>query len=114
MGAARRMDDLAAHFKAIENDLAALTAQLGGQPRMDPQVVAERLGLTPGESRVAVALAEGCTVRDAAEAMGRKVTTVRWYLNRIYRKLDISTQAQLIRLVLLLPHLTASASRQAP
>ena len=48
------------------------------QLHIDPRFVAERLGLTNGESRVAVALAEGNTVLDIAEETGRKISTVRW------------------------------------
>lgn len=102
-GVAMRFDDFGARLAAIENGLAAIKGRLPDQPRIDPQVVAERLGLTPTEGRVAVALAEGGKVDDIAEAMGKKVVTVRWFLGQINRKLDISTQAQLVRLVLLVP-----------
>ena len=40
------------------------------QHRIDPDLVAGTLGLTPMESRVAVGLAEGKSVRDMAEAIG--------------------------------------------
>ena len=72
--------------------------------RIDPKFVAKTLKLTPKESLVAVALAEGSTVNDIAVAMDRKVTTVRWHVKEIHRKLNISRQAQLVSLVLLLPH----------
>ena len=69
-------------------------------PRIDSDRVAETLGLTRGESRVAVALAEGRTVRDIATATHRAESSVRWLVKRIHAKLDISRQADLVRMVL--------------
>lgn len=67
---------------------------------IDPVVVARTLGLTPAESRVAVRLAEGQTVRDIAAATGRKEGSIRWHLKRIYDKRGLSGQVDLVRLVL--------------
>ena len=52
------------------------------------------------ESRVAVMLAEGMTVREITAATGRKETTIRWHVRRIFRKQGITRQAELVRLVL--------------
>ena len=68
--------------------------------RIDPDLVAGTLGLTPMESRVAVWLAEGRSVRDMAEATGRTEGSIYWHLKQIYRKQPISRQADLVRLVL--------------
>ena len=103
-GLAMRFDDLTARLDAIENNLAAIKARLPGRLPIDPHFVAECLGLTPKEGRIAAALAEGRTVRDIAETRGREVSTIRWHLREINRKLKISRQADLVRLVLLLPH----------
>ena len=70
------------------------------QHRIDPDLVAGTLGLTPMESRVAVGLAEGKSVRDMAEAMGRTPGSIYWHLKQIYQKQPISRQADLVRLVL--------------
>ena len=78
-------------------------ARQPSQPRIDPEFVAERLGLSPAQSRVAIALSAGKTVSGIAKETGRTSNTVRWLLRQINRKLDISTQTQLVRLVLLLP-----------
>ena len=104
-----RIDALDSRLAGIEHDLAGIRSLLGERLPIDPQFVAARLGLTPAQSRVAVALAEGKTVRDIAKttAMGTK-STVRWHLRQINRRLNISTQAQLVRLVLLLPHATTA------
>ena len=70
------------------------------QPRLDPDLVARTLGLTPAESHIAVGLAQGRSVRDMAVTTGRTEGTVYWHMKRIYHKLGISRQADLVRLVL--------------
>ena len=77
-----------------------LVVDPAGEPRIDPDLVATRLGLTPMESRVAVMLAEGRTVQEIAVATGRKVTTIRWHVRHIFNKLDINRQTELVRRVL--------------
>ena len=69
-------------------------------PAMDPQLVAQALGLTLAESLVAVELAEGRSVREISAARGRSQDTTRWHLKQTYRKLGIARQADLVRLVL--------------
>ena len=63
------------------------------------------LGLTKGESRVAVSLTAGKSVRDIAEATGRTERAIHRHLQQIYRKHSISQQADLVRLVLSLAEL---------
>lgn len=70
------------------------------KPHIDPRRVAASLALTPAESRVAALLAEGNSVRDIATLTDRKENSVRWHVMRMHRKLDISRQADLVRLVL--------------
>ncbi|WP_419161268.1 helix-turn-helix transcriptional regulator [Candidatus Palauibacter sp.] len=67
---------------------------------VDPALVAVVLGLTPTESRLAVALAAGHTVRDIALSTGRTEQTVRWHMKQIFRKQGISRQVDLVRRVL--------------
>ena len=77
-----------------------LLVEPGRRPRIDPGLVGESLGLTPGESQVAVWLAEGRSVDDMAQATGRAKSTIHWHLKQLYQKLHISRQADLVRLVL--------------
>ena len=77
-----------------------LIVEPGSRHRIDPDLVAGVLGLTPMESRVAVWLAEGRSVREMAEATGRTEGSIYWHLKQIYRKQPISRQADLVRLVL--------------
>ena len=82
-----------------------LIVEPGSQHRIDPGLVARTLGLTPMESRVAAWLAEGRSVDEMAGAMGNTKHAVYWHLQRIYRKLSISRQTELVRLVLSLADL---------
>ena len=78
------------------------------QSVIDPDIVAATLGLTPSESRVATLLAEGSSVRDIASTTGRQESSIRWHIKQIYRKLGISRQAELVRLVLSITEFSGS------
>jgi ATP/maltotriose-dependent transcriptional regulator MalT len=54
--------------------------------------------LTGQELQIALAVAEGRSNRDVAAELFLSPRTVEWHLTRIYRKLDISSRAGLIRL----------------
>ena len=69
-------------------------------PRPDAGLVASALGLTPAESRVAVMLAGGETALGIALATDRKESAIRDHIRRMHRKLGISRQADLVRMVL--------------
>ena len=71
-----------------------------GWHRVDPDLVATTLELTPGESQVAVWLAEGKSVHEMAQATGLTRGAIHWHLKQIYQKHHISRQADLVRLVL--------------
>ena len=77
-----------------------LIVEPGRQHRINPDLVATTLELTPAETQVAVWLAEGKSVRDMAEATGLTKAAIYWHLQRIYQKHSISRQADLVRLVL--------------
>ncbi|MXX76775.1 MAG: helix-turn-helix transcriptional regulator [Holophagales bacterium] len=77
-----------------------LIVEPGRLHRIDPQVVATTLELTPGETQVAVWLAEGKGVREMAESTGRTEGAIYRHLKQIYQKQSISRQADLVRLVL--------------
>ena len=77
-----------------------LIVEPGGHHRVDPELVANTLGLTPAESRVAVWLAEGKSVQEMATATGLTDNAIYWHLKQIYQKKSISRQVDLVRLVL--------------
>ena len=73
--------------------------------RIEPDLVAATLGLTPAESVVAALLAEGRTIRDIARATGREEETVRWHKKHVFSKVGVSRQVDLVRLLLSLADL---------
>ena len=101
----RQMD-----FGARSVGALVLIVDPGSQSSIDPDLVASALGLTPSESRVAVSLAEGSSVRDIAAATGRQESSIRWHVKRMYRKLGISRQADLVRLVLSITEVSGSGN----
>jgi DNA-binding NarL/FixJ family response regulator len=64
-------------------------------PRRDP-TAPERL--TPQELQIALQVAEGKTNRDVAAALFLSPKTVEHHLTHVYRKLDLHSRAELIRL----------------
>ena len=82
-----------------------LIVEPGRQHRINPDLVATTLELTPAETQVAVWLAEGKSVGDMAEATGHTKAAIYWHLQRIYQKHSLSRQADLVRLVLSLAEL---------
>ena len=82
-----------------------LIVEPGRQHRIDPDLVATTLELTPAETKVAVGLAEGNSVGDMADATGHTKAAIYWHLQQIYQKHSISRQADLVRLVLSLAEL---------
>ena len=66
---------------------------------IDPEQVADLLGLTPAESRIAVLLAQGKSIDEVVAETGRSRTTVKWHIRHIYAKSGVSRQAELMQLV---------------
>ena len=92
-------------FTAPRVAVLVLVVDPVSRARIDPEVVASTLGLTPAESRVAGQLASGESIRDIALATGRKECTIRWHVKQILLKLGVSRQAELVRQVQSLPSL---------
>ena len=70
-----------------------------GEAGVDPAAAAAALGLTRTESRVAVLLARGMSVKEIAKATGRKESTIRTHVKHMFAKHGLSRQADLVRLV---------------
>jgi DNA-binding CsgD family transcriptional regulator len=56
------------------------------------------LGLTMTEARIAAILGTGASPDTAAENLGISIGTVRNHIKRIFSKLDIARQGELVRL----------------
>ena len=76
-----------------------LTVDPADRIGIDPDRVGAALDLTPAQSHVAVALAEGRTIRDIAVGTGRSISTIKWHIRQIYARHGLSRQAELVRLV---------------
>ena len=82
-----------------------LVVDPASRPRIEPSLVAPALGLTPAQSQVAMLLSEGHSVQDIAIATSRQDNTVRQLLKQAYKRLGVTSRAQLVRHVLSLSDL---------
>lgn len=80
-----------------------LLAEPFAAPRVNPQRVAEALGLTRAQARVAAALVAGGTAASIAVATHRTESGVRWHIREALGRLGLSRQADLVRVVLSTP-----------
>jgi DNA-binding CsgD family transcriptional regulator len=71
--------------------------------------LAEFFGLSPGESRLAVALLAGKKLGEVAAEFGVQITTLRTQLSSILRKTGVKRQVDLIRLLSNVPVIPAGA-----
>ena len=69
-------------------------------PSVDPQLLRGLFGLTASESRLAAALAGGLSLEAAAEAEGWTLNSAKTYLRTVFQKMDVSRQADLVRVIL--------------
>lgn len=83
-------------------DVAAyvLAVELPRRARVDANLVAGALGLSPAEARLAAMLAQGHKLREIAALTGPSYGTLRWHLQNIYAKCGVSNQMDLVHLVL--------------
>ena len=100
--------DMGTGIHAWQVSTLVLVVDPAARPTVDPDLAAAVLGLTPTESRVAVALATGQTVAGIADALGCAESTVKTHLKRVYRKQGIHKQTELVRRVLSLEALRGS------
>ncbi len=62
--------------------------------------LAQLFGLLPSEARMALAMSQGASIAEAAEKLGIRLETARSYTKRIYAKMGLRGQADLVRTVL--------------
>ena len=104
---ANPVEDRWLDFSARRVAALLLVVEPGGRGRLDRDLVAEALGLTAAECEVAVMLSEGRTPRAIAALTGRRIGTVYNLVKLAYRKLGVSRQADLVRLLWPLSDLSA-------
>ncbi|MCB5206493.1 helix-turn-helix transcriptional regulator [Methylovorus mays] len=70
---------------------------------IDPSLLTAAFGLSPAECRIAIYLAEGCSLKEIARKLDVQFDTIRKQLQSIYHKTSTNRQPELIRLLLNLP-----------
>jgi DNA-binding CsgD family transcriptional regulator len=85
----------------IPDGAVALLIVVDPEPRSPYSAIRELrvLGLAPSEARIAALIGAGCSRAEAAAALGISASTVHDAVKQIYAKLDISRQAELVRLL---------------
>jgi DNA-binding CsgD family transcriptional regulator len=73
-----------------------LVANLDSETPRDASIVQEMLGLTAGEARIASLVGSGLPPREAAARLGVSVETARSVLKRVFGKLGVSRQSELV------------------
>lgn len=64
------------------------------------QIIATLFDLSPSEARLAGLLTQGFTLTEAADQLGLTESTVRSYSKRIFAKVGVSRQTELVRIIL--------------
>jgi CheY-like chemotaxis protein len=80
------------------------------RPQLAPEVIAGLYGLTPAETRLAVALTRGQRLEEIAEEFGLSRSTLAYTLRNLFRKTETDRQADLVRLFLASPLSVGSPS----
>lgn len=83
---------------------ASLVVELRRPPRHATALLQERYRATPAEAALALALADGHSLRDIAEKRGVSINTLRVQLQSVFAKTGCHRQGDLMRLVLQLRH----------
>jgi DNA-binding CsgD family transcriptional regulator len=80
-----------------------MTVSLDSTPRPRDRALATLFGLTPAEIRVTMLLVQGLEPKEISARTAATYETVRFQLKSIYKKMNVTRQSQLVRLVSLLP-----------
>jgi len=89
---------LAEDFLSRTRTILLAIEQKIGEPT-DPTVVRDLLGLTLGEARVAALVGSGLSPKEAAERLGIAKETARNVLKRVFLKVGVSRQSELVALL---------------
>ena len=86
-------------FDAPRTALVCVT-DLESEIRSPEDQLRALFGLTHAEARVATAIFDGLTMREASEMLGVALNTVRFQLARVYEKTGATRQAELVKLMM--------------
>jgi DNA-binding CsgD family transcriptional regulator len=79
--------------------IVAVDALDGAPSSLNPGLLSELFGLSKSEAEIALGLAEDDTVSALAEARGVQIETVRGQIKSLLRKMGLSSQKQLVRVL---------------
>jgi DNA-binding NarL/FixJ family response regulator len=102
---------LAAELSVFDRPLAMVLATAPEQRLPGAGDLAELFGLSPAESRLAVALTAGKKLPDIAVAAGVRITTLRTQLSSILKKVGAERQADLVRILTSIPVVLTATPR---
>jgi DNA-binding CsgD family transcriptional regulator/PAS domain-containing protein len=92
------------HRRDLSSPFAAAAAVFVQDPTLVPMLPGEAFaklyGLTGGELRVALAIAPGLGVKEAADLLGIGENTAKTHLKKIFEKTGTSRQAELVQLLI--------------
>jgi DNA-binding CsgD family transcriptional regulator len=99
---------LGVELAAYERPLAMILVADPDARSPSERDLTELFGLSPAESRLTVALLAGKTMREVAADSGVQITTLRTQLSSVLRKVGVSRQAELMRVLSNIPVVPAS------
>lgn len=93
-----RQDATADH--AMQMGCSAVFVSRPGALRLPCQKVASSYGLSPAEAKLAVMIAEGCSLEEAADRLSVSINTVRSQLKSVFAKTGTRRQSELVAMLL--------------
>lgn len=96
----RRLPDCTVSDEPAQVRCAVFIRDPRRQPEPSADVIGCLLGLTRAESALALRLAKGDSLDEAANCLAIRVTTARAHLRAIFQKTGVTRQAMLVRLLL--------------
>ena len=94
-----RVAPVSAGLAGFGSPMAMILVSTPVEDRVSERELAELYGLSPAESRLAVALAQGKRMTELPDKFGVQITTLRTQLSSILRKCDVERQSDLVRLI---------------
>jgi DNA-binding CsgD family transcriptional regulator len=80
--------------------VAIFVSDRSARPTLRREVISQLFGLSPAETDLAIKLAEGASLAEAAHLLEISEHTARTYSKRIYSKTGTSRQAELVKVIL--------------
>lgn len=94
--------------------VALFVRDVEGRTNPHAALVQQLFDLTPREALLAIHLANGLAVEDAARALGIRLSTARAHLRAVFSKIGVRRQSELVRIILNSVALLGKSERQAP